>query len=64
MYKISNISSQFLIENGSYLNAKDKYGLTALHHAAIRGNRNAIIKLLAVPGVEKEVSAYITPNRN
>ena len=45
----------FLIEEGASVNAKDKYELTALHHAAMRGNVSAIKRLLEDDGIEKEV---------
>lgn len=43
-----------LIENGANVNAKDKYNLTALHHAAIRGNETAIECLLEAKDIEEE----------
>ncbi len=52
--------SQFLIDHGAFVNATDKYELTALHHAAIRGNLNAVKKLLAAPGIDKEVRKKLT----
>lgn len=45
---------EYLISNGANINAKDKYELSGLHHAAMRGNVNAIKKLLKVDGIEKE----------
>ena len=44
----------YLIENGADINAQDKYGMTALHHTAIRGNRKALQRLLSTPGIIKE----------
>ncbi|TRY67514.1 hypothetical protein TCAL_06427 [Tigriopus californicus] len=43
-----------LIENGANVNAVDKYKLTALHHAAIRGNETAIQCLLEAKDIERE----------
>ncbi len=48
------IKFQFLIDNGALVNATDKYGLTALHHASIRGNVTAVRKLLAADGISRE----------
>jgi len=45
---------RFLLEKGANVNATDKYRLSALHHAAIRGNNGAVKELLAAEGVEKE----------
>ena len=42
------------VDNGAYVNAKDKYGLTPLHHTAIRGNESAMRSLLICDGIEKE----------
>ena len=47
----------FLIDHGADVNARDKYKLTALHHAAIRGNKSAAERLLNTPGIEKEVNS-------
>lgn len=43
-----------LINHGANVNAKDKYSLSALHHAAMRGNLVAIRCLLETKGIEKE----------
>ena len=46
---------EYLIEKGAEVNAKDRYELSALHHAAMRGNVGAIKTLLAADGIQKEV---------
>ena len=43
-----------LINAGANVNAKDKYLLSALHHAAMRGNLVATKRLLETRGIEKE----------
>ncbi|XP_063677555.1 transient receptor potential cation channel subfamily A member 1-like isoform X7 [Bolinopsis microptera] len=42
---------QFLLDQGANVNAKDKYGLTALHCAADRGNYAAVVELLKHPSI-------------
>ncbi|KAL5265325.1 hypothetical protein ACHWQZ_G006160 [Mnemiopsis leidyi] len=42
---------KFLLDQGANVNAKDKYGLTALHCAADRGNYAAVIELLKHPSI-------------
>ena len=42
---------QLLLENGADINAQDKYGMTPMHHTAIRGNRKALQRLLITPGM-------------
>ena len=44
----------YLIEKGADLNAQDKYGMTPLHHTAIRGNQDALKALLKSPGIVME----------
>lgn len=44
-----------MIIEGANVNAKDKYKLTALHHAALRGNTSAAKRLLGSDGIDKEV---------
>lgn len=46
---------KLLISRGAAVNAKDKYKLSALHHAAIRGNESAIKALLSEDSIDKEV---------
>ena len=46
---------KLLISRGAAVNAKDKYKLSALHHAAIRGNESAIKALLSEESIDKEV---------
>ena len=36
----------FLVSEGARVNEKDKYGLTPLHYAAMRGNEEATMELL------------------
>lgn len=45
---------EYLISLGADINAKDKYGMTPLHHTAIRGNKMALQRLLKSPGIIKE----------
>ena len=45
---------KLLISRGAAVNAKDKYKLSALHHAAIRGNESAIKALLSEESIDKE----------
>ena len=59
---ISDHVMQLLIDNGADVNAKDKYHLTALHHAAIRGHVTAIQRLMQTPEIDKEVSTLTSYN--
>ena len=45
----------YLISKGAKINATDKYDLSALHHAAMRGNVSAIKILLEADRICKEV---------
>ncbi|XP_037083097.1 transient receptor potential cation channel subfamily A member 1 homolog isoform X2 [Pollicipes pollicipes] len=45
---------QVLVANGADVNAKDMYGLTSLHYAAMRGNDLAAQQLLKCPNVNAE----------
>ena len=45
---------EYLIENGADINAQDKYGMSPLHHTAIRGNQEALKVLLKSPGIVQE----------
>ena len=51
--------TQLLIDHGAEVNAVDKYKLTALHHAAIRGNLNAVKRLLDTTGIDREVRYFL-----
>ena len=42
----------YLVDNGADINAQDKYGMTPMHHTAIRGNRKALQRLLITPGMD------------
>lgn len=46
----------FLVKNGADLNRGDKYGLTPLHYAAMRGNELATKELLQFRGINIEVT--------
>lgn len=47
----------YLVKMGARVNEKDKYGLTPLHYAAMRGNTDATKELLSCKGVDIEVTA-------
>ena len=56
-----NLSSViiYLATNGARVNDADKYGLTPLHHAAMRGNDDAANELLTCPDINIEVNITI-----
>jgi len=43
-----------LSSKGARVNEKDKYGLTPLHYAAMRGNEEAAVELLACENIDIE----------
>ncbi len=45
----------YLASKGAKVNEKDKYGLTPLHYAAMRGNDQALRQLLKCKGIDIEV---------
>ena len=45
----------YLAENGARVNEKDRYGLTPLHYAAMRGNDEATVELLSCKDTDIEV---------
>ena len=47
---------EFLLSQGARVNQKDFYGLTALHHAALRGNTPCAKILIAREDIALEVS--------
>eukprot|EP00094_Tigriopus_californicus_P006606 TCALIF_06362-PA protein Name:"Similar to trpa-1 Transient receptor potential cation channel subfamily A member 1 homolog (Caenorhabditis elegans)" AED:0.12 eAED:0.12 QI:8/0.6/0.31/0.93/1/1/16/267/1355 len=44
--KVENSVIYYLVMKGAHINEKDKYGLTPLHYAAMRGNDEATIELI------------------
>ena len=55
----SNSVILFMAHMGARVNEKDKWGLTPLHHAAIRGNDDAANELLFCQGIDIEVILWI-----
>ena len=45
----------YLATQGADVNATDKYGLTPLHYASMRGNDDAANDLLQLPSINIEV---------
>jgi ankyrin repeat protein len=46
----------FLIKSNAKINIEDRYGQTPLHYCAMRGNEIVTKELLALPGINFEVS--------
>lgn len=49
----------YLLVHGARVNQKDYYGLTALHHAALRGNTAAAQTLINREEISLEVSKFV-----
>ena len=49
----------YMANNGARINEADKYGLSPLHHAAMRGNDDAAKELLSCPDIDIEVHKTI-----
>ena len=45
----------YLVKKGADVNVRDKYGLSPLHYAAMRGNEEATKELLSCSGIDLEV---------
>lgn len=45
----------YLVRNGADPNARDAYGSTPLHFAAMRDNETALLDLLCMRGIQIEV---------
>ena len=61
MSKLKNDLSSvilYMASNGARVNEADRYGLSPLHHAAMRGNDDAAKELLICPDIDIEVNIF------
>lgn len=62
MIDVDASSIHYLIEHGADIHHKDEYGLTALHHAALRGDEIGCQQLLLYATEEEPlVNVSLTP---
>lgn len=52
----ANSVCAYLIKKNAKINIEDRYGQTPLHYAAMRGNEIVSKELLALPGINVEVT--------
>ena len=49
----------YLLEMKANVNARDLYGCTPLHYAAMRGNESAVMQLLTLKNIDIEVGEFL-----